>query len=210
MVKRIIFDQDNTLMMWKDEYDESYKKALDELNISYSDSDINDLINIIDNYEKYYDMYNKKNMVNLINEKCRLKVPNNFVDVWMKYLCNCYSEDDKKNVDVLEYLSSKYELVVLSNWFRYSQVKRIENAGLDKYFIDMIFTDTVKNKPNKEAFIKACGSHQPSECIMIGDNYNVDILGAINAGLDAILLDKYNKSDYKNKIKDISELEELL
>ena len=39
---------------------------------------------------------------------------------------------------------------------------------------------------------------------------NIDINGAINAGLQAILLDPKGMYEYKNKIKSINELEELL
>ena len=45
---------------------------------------------------------------------------------------------------------------------------------------------------------------------MIGDNYIVDIQGAISAGIKAILIDPKDKYDYDNKIKNINELEELL
>ena len=79
----------------------------------------------------------------------------------MKYLCNCYSEEDKSIIPTLEYLSKKYELVILSNWFSYSQIERLKKIGMDKYFKEMYFTDEVKNKPNKEAFIKACGPYKP-------------------------------------------------
>ena len=210
MIKRIIFDQDNTLMMWKSEYDKTYEQALDELGIKYTKKELEKLIDAVNNYEKYYDIFDKQSMADLINEKCIIKVPSYFADVWMKYLCNCVSDEDKSIIPTLDYLSKKYELVVLSNWFGFSQIERLKKVGIDKYFIDMIFTDKVKNKPNKEAFIKACGPNKPEECIMIGDSMTIDINGAINAGLKAILIDPKGMYEYKDKIKNINELEELL
>ena len=210
MIKRIIFDQDNTLMIWKTEYDDTYKYALDELGVKYSKEELDKLIDTVNNYEKYYDVFDKKNMADLINDNCIIKVPSNFVDVWMKYLCNCYCEEDKSIIPTLEYLSKKYELVILSNWFSYSQIERLKKLGIDKYFTEMIFTDKVKNKPNKDTFIKACGSHKPEECIMVGDSMNIDINGAINAGLRGILLDPKGMYEYNDKIKSIKELEEIL
>ena len=210
MIKRIIFDQDNTLMMWRDEYDKTYSEALDELGIKYTQEELQSVIDITCSYEKYYDYFDKNSMAELIREKCNLDVPDTFADVWMKYLCNCYSEEDKEIIPTLEYLSKKYELVILSNWFSYSQIERLKNIGLDKYFKEMYFTDEVKNKPNKEAFIKACGPYEPSECLMIGDSMNIDINGAINAGLKAILYDPKGMYEYKNRIKNMKELEELL
>lgn len=210
MIKRIIFDQDNTLMMWKSEYDKTYEQALDELGIKYTKKELKKLIDAVNNYEKYYDIFDKQSMADLINEKCIIKVPSYFADVWMKYLCNCVSDEDKSIIPTLDYLSKKYELVVLSNWFGFSQIERLKKVGIDKYFIDMIFTDKVKNKPNKEAFIKACGPNKPEECIMIGDSMTIDVNGAINAGLKAILIDPKGMYEYKDKIKNINELEELL
>ena len=210
MIKRIIFDQDNTLMIWKDEYINSYKEALDELSINYEEEDIINIDSIVNSYEDYYDIYNKKDMASLINKKSNIVVPDNFVDIWMKYLCNCYCDEDKMIISTLEYLSKKYELVVLSNWFAYSQIERLKKIGMDKYFTDMVFTDTVKNKPNKEAFIKACGPYNEDECVMVGDSIDIDINGAIKAGLKAILYDPKGMSKYKDKIRNINELEELL
>ena len=210
MLKRIIFDVDNTLIKWKSIYDKTYEYALDELGIKYTREELNKVIEASNTYENYYDYFDKKNMSKLVSKFSNLNIPNTFVDVWMKYLSNCYDEDDKKVLDTLKYLSNKYELAILSNWFSYSQIKRLESLGMDKYFKEMIFTDTVKNKPSKEAFIKAIGTHKPNECIMIGDNLEIDIMGALNAGLEAILYDPNNKINYKNKIKDLKELEELL
>lgn len=210
MIKRLIFDVDNTLLMWRDRYDETYKYALDELNIKYNKKELDKLIDLVNHYEDYYDIFNKQYMVDLINNNTNIKVPNNFVDIWMKYLCNCYDKDDKKIEPLLKYLSNKYELVILSNWFSYSQNERLKNIGIDKYFKYKYYSDEFKNKPNKEAFIKAIGNYKPSECLMIGDNYKVDIEGAIKIGLKAILVDKDNKYNYKYKIKDINELEEIL
>ena len=198
------------MMIWYDKYDETYKYALDELGISYDEKSVKELIDVVCSYEGKFDYFNKKTMVDFINENCVIKVPDSFLDVWLNYLCDCYSEEDKKIIPTLDYLSKKYELVVLSNWFGYSQKERLKHIGMDKYFKDMVFTENTKMKPNKEAFLTACGPHKPEECLMIGDGIDIDINGAINAGLEAILFDPNDKYEYKNKIKDLKELEELL
>lgn len=210
MIKRIIFDQDNTIMKWKDEYIDSYKKALDELNIKYTNSQVIRIDNLISEYEKKYKRFSKKDMVDFLNSNIDITLPNNYIDIWMKYLCDCYSKEDSEIIPLLKYLSSKYELVILSNWFEYSQVIRLKNAKLDKYFCEMFFTEKIDNKPSKESFLIACGNNKPSECLMIGDNLNIDVIGAKNAGLNAILLDKDNKYNYNNKIRNLNELKEIL
>ena len=198
MIKRLIFDVDNTLIKWIDEYTVySESHALDEIGIKYDEKLLKELDDIGNSYEKYYDIYDKEKYVNYLNEKLNLNLPNNYVDIWMKYLSDCYPKDNKKLIDVLEYLSSKYELVILSNWFRLSQENRIKGMKIDKYFIKQIYTDEVKNKPNKEAFLEAIKPYNIDECIMIGDSLETDIKGANDIGMKSILIDE------KTKIEDL-------
>lgn len=201
MIKRLIFDVDNTLIMWKDEYyDYSISKSFEELGILYDKNILGKLDEAVDSYEDFYDTYDKDNFIKHLNNNLSIDLPNNFVDIWMKYLSDCYPKDNKKLIDVLEYLSSKYELVILSNWFRLSQENRIKNMGIDKYFIKQIYTDEVKNKPNKEAFIEAIKPYNIDECIMIGDSIEKDIKGAEEIGLKTILIDKNTKIEDLRRI----------
>lgn len=201
MIKRLIFDVDNTLIMWKDEYYVySESKALDELGIKYDDKLLKDIDTVVDDYEKYYDTYDKDNLVKYLNDNLDINLPDNFVDVWMKYLSECYEEPSKEFIDTLEYLSSKYDLVTLSNWFSLSQENRLKGMGIDKYFSKRIYTEKIKNKPNKEAFLEAVKPYNIDECIMIGDNKEVDIKGAENIGLKTIFIDKENRVEDLRRI----------
>lgn len=50
------------------------------------------------------------------------------------------------------------------------------------------------NKPKKEFFdyaFKVTGA-KPDTTILIGDNYDTDIIGALNAGIDSILFNRWN------------------
>ena len=208
MIKRIIFDQDNTIMMWNDEYYISLNKTFESLNIDYNENIINKLKEAVDNYEKEYNIFDKKNMKNIFEKYSKIELPDNFVDTWIYYLKECYPKEiDQNLVDTLEYLSNKYELVILTNWFTESQKGRLENLGILKYFKEVIGTDKVLNKPNKEAYLKASYPYNIDECIMIGDSINTDINGALNIGMDAILFDYKNK--YDGNLKNVKKLEEL-
>ena len=198
MIKRLIFDIDNTLIMWKDEYyDYSLSNTFKELGISFDKSIIKHFDEAVDSYEDFYDTYDKENFIKHLNNNLSIDLPNNFVDVWMKYLSDCYEEPSKEYIDTLEYLSNKYELVILSNWFRESQENRLKNMGIDKYFSKQIYTDTVKNKPYKEAYMEAIKPYNIDECIMIGDSKEKDIKGAESIGMKAILIDD------KTKVEDL-------
>ena len=57
MIKRIIFDVDNTLITWEPEYYKKINKPFEELNIPYTQEDLLNVVKAIDNYEKTYDYF---------------------------------------------------------------------------------------------------------------------------------------------------------
>ena len=207
MIKRIIFDLDNTLIMWKDKYLNAIKETVElyKLNIDYKY-----LSSLVDEYDNEFRYYDKELMVNFINEKIDNKIDIDFLNIFLDR-CGYMSEKDDKVIEVLEYLSKKYELVVLTNWFMEPQKERLKNASILKYFKEVIGGEN-SMKPYKESFMNACGNLNPSECIMIGDNYDKDIVGADNAGLNVIYYNYKNKENKNNfkEIKNISELKEML
>lgn len=207
MIKRVIFDLDNTLIPFPKDIWKSLNDALYEINIDYSDEDIKKLIGAILVYEDNYDKYAKDSMLVEMRNCSKLKLPDNFIDTWLKYLKNYYpQEKDIALLKTLEYLSNKYELIVLTNFFTESQEGRLKNYGISKYFKNIIGTDKIPNKPCKDAFIFACGPYKPNECIMIGDSLKTDIYGALEVDMDAILV----SDNYYEGIKTIKSLEELM
>ena len=98
--------------------------------------------------------------------------------------------------EILEYLTSKkYELHLITNGFEKTQHSKLKYSGLGKYFKEVITSEGSSSlKPNKEifdyAFEKTGAS--PSESIMLGDSIEVDIIGAMNAGLDQVFINHLN------------------
>ncbi len=207
MIKRIIFDLDNTLIMWKDDYLKAIKETVEKYKIKESYEYISSLI---DKYDDEFESYNKKLMINFINKNIKDKIDINFFSDFLNKF-GYMSDKDLEVIKTLSYLSKKYELVVLTNWFVEPQRKRLENAGILKYFKEVIGGEKYV-KPSKEAFLNAIGSYKPNECIMIGDNYNKDIKGASLAGLNVIYFNYKNKENKDNfkEIKKFKELERIL
>ncbi len=94
--------------------------------------------------------------------------------------------------------------------------KIAEKLGISSYF-NYVFTseDLGYEKPNKMIFEKSLDIAKltPSEVVFIGDQVESDILGAKNANILPILLDRYN--NYKNyseviKINDLFQLQEII
>ena len=87
--------------------------------------------------------------------------------------------------EVLEYLSVRYRLYILSNGFRELQYRKMCAAGIDGYFRKVILSEDIGLlKPRKELFDFALSATQSEakESLMIGDNWENDITGARNAG----------------------------
>ncbi|MDU1891557.1 MAG: YjjG family noncanonical pyrimidine nucleotidase [Dysgonomonas sp.] len=118
---------------------------------------------------------------------------------------------------LLDYLSSKYKLHILSNGFTEMQYKKIDSAGLTCYFDKVILSDAVGvNKPHPDIFeftLKEIGVNK-NKVIMIGDNLSTDIEGAYNSGIDQIWFNPSNKhyNSFKPNyiIKKLSEIHEIL
>jgi putative hydrolase of the HAD superfamily len=93
-------------------------------------------------------------------------------------------------VDTLQYLNNKgYLLHLITNGFEETQHHKLRNSGISRFFIEVITSETSNSiKPKKEIFdyalekAKALQHHS----IMIGDSVEVDIKGAMNAGIDQV------------------------
>jgi putative hydrolase of the HAD superfamily len=94
--------------------------------------------------------------------------------------------------EILDYLTAKgYHLHMITNGFEKTQWSKLNNSGLGHYFTHVITSEASNSvKPQKEIFDFAMSTAgaTPAESIMIGDNLEADIQGAINAGIDCIFV----------------------
>ncbi len=119
-------------------------------------------------------------------------------------------------MDVLKYLQEKYALHLITNGFAEVQWIKIEHSGLKPFFEHIIISEEVNTqKPAKEIFEIAMerAKTTAAESVMIGDNYNTDIVGARNAGMDQIFFNpKKNRKrePVTFEITTLIELKEIL
>jgi len=114
-------------------------------------------------------------------------------------------------IEVLDYLKPKYKLHIITNGFAAVQDKKINNALLSGYFSTVTNSELAGvKKPNSIIFDYAVNVAQASKqnSIMIGDDLEADVDGALNAGLDAIFFNVRNIEAPK-KYKQINHLSEL-
>jgi putative hydrolase of the HAD superfamily len=114
--------------------------------------------------------------------------------------------------EVLSYLKKKYELHLITNGFEQVQFAKLNGSGLTHYFKEIIISEkTGYKKPDKEIFLHALQvtSAKINESIMIGDDIEADIKGAINSGLDVIYFNPHKNLHNENVTHEINSLEEL-
>ena len=98
--------------------------------------------------------------------------------------------------ELMDYLKGRgYRMHMTSNGFHEVQYKKLEACGLRDYFDTIILSeDAGVNKPAPQYFdyaLRQSGASREST-LMIGDNLQTDILGALNAGLDALLFNRWD------------------
>jgi putative hydrolase of the HAD superfamily len=92
--------------------------------------------------------------------------------------------------EVLQYLLDKgYQLHLITNGFEETQHSKLKYSGLTPFFREVITSEGSNSlKPQKEIFdyaLRKAGA-RVEESIMIGDSLEIDVEGALNAGMDAI------------------------
>ncbi len=119
-------------------------------------------------------------------------------------LATCYIEElpiDNHlfvdTIEILEYLSKKYNLHIITNGFEEVQHLKLKNSDIKKYFASITTSEEVGlKKPNpvifETALIKAYTV--PQKSIMIGDSFEADIVGAENVGMHTLFF------NYRNEI----------
>ena len=113
--------------------------------------------------------------------------------------------------DILDYLQPKYKLHIITNGFKEVQEGKLHNSKIGHYFDTITNSEEVGvKKPNPMVFNFAIASAGADlkQSVMIGDNYEADTLGALNAGLDAIHFN-FHKDDIDENIKQVSNLQDL-
>ena len=93
-------------------------------------------------------------------------------------------------IEVLDYLTEKnYQLHLITNGFEKTQHSKLTYSGLTPYFKEVITSEgsnCLKPQPAIFEYALNKAGATKEESIMIGDTIDVDILGAMNAGIDQI------------------------
>ncbi len=116
--------------------------------------------------------------------------------------------------ELMDYLKQKgYRMHMASNGFHEVQYKKLAACGLRDYFDTIVLSeDAGANKPSKQYFDYAlnvsCANRETT--LMIGDNLQTDILGALGCGLDAMLFNRWQEAPSDIPTYTVATLREIM
>ena len=221
--KTLLFDIDGTLL--------DFKKAEDyAMHKTFSDHHLELTSEIFEIYEEINSKLWKDFELGLIDKKT--VVYTRFVKLFKKLGINedgVAFEDEyqwylghgtyliKHAIEILEYLSKKYDLYVVTNGVASTQYNRLKLLDLNKYFKDIFISEEIGYQKPKIEFFDYCFRHiehfDKDTALIIGDSLTSDMQGGINAQIDTCW---YNPQHDKASIKidyiihDLKELENML
>ncbi len=115
--------------------------------------------------------------------------------------------------ELLDYLSQKYPLYIITNGFEEVQYGKLKNSGLGKYFTQIITSEEAGvKKPEPYIFNYALtkAGALASESLMIGDDLEVDISGARQLGIDQLYVNHDRKPHNEPVTFEVFSLNEIM
>ncbi|MDN3724322.1 YjjG family noncanonical pyrimidine nucleotidase [Aequorivita sp. SDUM287046] len=203
----IFFDLDHTLWDFDRNSGLAFERVFRKHNITLP------LVDFLREYEPINLLYWKKFREDRVSkdELRRGRLTDTFNIFELKYpletidaIAVCYIEElpiDNhlflNTVEILDYLSSKYNLHIITNGFEQVQYLKLNNSGIKKYFKTVTTSEEVGlKKPHPSVFQAALNkaSAVPNKSVMIGDSFEADIIGANNAGMHTLFFNYRNEA----------------
>ena len=221
-VTHIFFDLDHTLWDFEKNSALTFQKILPEADVDLvHEQFINTYIPI---NAKYWKLYREEKLSKAALRYARLKETfhalkyeisdekiNSLAKEYILQLPN-FNHLFDGTLELLDYLKEKYTLHIITNGFEEVQTLKMKKSKIFHYFTEVITSESVGvKKPNPKVFLhamKKAGS-SPKESLMIGDNIEADIQGALATGMKAIHCNFENTGIIPNNITSVRHLLEI-
>lgn len=199
-IKAIIFDLYGTLVH-NPNRTYPYRKLLAELNLSQKQSRRYKRLCMTNNFGSL------KEFVDKINPNAQIDLADYESEIKKEISCVILYPETKNILKLLR--NQGYKLGLISNLAcQYKQP--FFRLGLDQFFDAVIFScDTGLLKGEDTSIYKKCLSElkvEPQETLMVGDKEDCDVTLPRTFGMNAILIDRDNKSNSNEKICSLNEL----
>jgi putative hydrolase of the HAD superfamily len=118
-------------------------------------------------------------------------------------------------IDVITKLKDLgYRIIVITNGFRNIQMEKIQKCRIESLIDDFITSEEVgEGKPNPKIFLEALNRYNTpiEDAWVIGDAWDLDILGASQLGIGSIWLNRrHQKCPNPEMTKEIFDVSEIL
>lgn len=217
----VLFDADDTLFHWDDFA--GLKRLLAHFDVEFTEQD----------YREYQ----------AVNKPLWIEYQNGTIDTAQLHIKRFQAWGDKLNVapqhlnsafleimaeicvpidgavSLVQKLSGKAKMGIITNGFTAMQSVRLERTKLKHHFDIVVVSEEVGiAKPHPNIFDHALAlmdNPARDKVLMVGDNPDSDILGAMNSGLHSCWVNRHNKPTPENikpnyQVASLSELEVLL
>ncbi len=220
-IKHIFFDLDHTLWDFETNSKKTFAHIFQKNRINIEINNFNKVYKPIN--EKYWKLFREDKVTKTDLRYYRLKeafdilnypVNDELIDILSEdYIDNLANYNDlfEGTIEILTYLQSKYQMHIVTNGFEDVQLKKIKNSNLSPFFNHIITSEKVGvKKPNPKIFKYALdlAKAKSNESIMIGDNFEADILGAKNVGMHTIFCE-FNGEIATEKVLSVTKLMQL-
>jgi len=115
--------------------------------------------------------------------------------------------------EVLDHCKGRYEMHLITNGFETTQRLKLQYSGISRYFTHLVTSEKSNSmKPHRDIFDYALNIAKADieTSIMIGDAIDIDILGAINMGMDSVYYNPGKIAHSRKPTYEITHLEELM
>jgi FMN phosphatase YigB (HAD superfamily) len=105
------------------------------------------------------------------------------------------------------------KLILVSNTDQFSSEQVIKKFELEKYFAEVILSykyGKLKTNPDFFETLVSDLNLEKEDVLVIGDSIESDMQPAERAGLKCVLVDRREKREYPNKIKNLNEIDAFL
>lgn len=208
MKNKYIFDLDGTLLDSDFSIEKEYFSEV--LTTSESEYFIPKIVSLLEKYEDTFYKYDINLLSKFMSKETSINITPGIIKGWIDV--NKSSEDVVVDgaIETLDFLKqSNKDIVLLTNWFSDIQRERLIQSDLIKYF-DEIYGGEIALKPSLDAYMYACGKTPMESCVMIGNDYNKDVLGAEIIGLDSIFFDRKDENlPAKNAVKSLKKIKDI-
>lgn len=198
-IQHVFFDLDHTLWDFEKNSALTFRKILDDYAVDINfDAFIDTYKPINAHYWKLYreeKVSKEKLRYDRLNETFKKldylasdKLINELSHKYIEHLPS-FNYLFKGAIELLDYLKEKYELHIITNGFEEVQTLKMERSGILSYFNQIITSESVGvKKPNPKVFKYALdmANATSGNSLMIGDNLEADIQGALDCDLSVI------------------------